>query len=59
VRLAGNAPLAIADLRGERDSDVRRMRMEGYFLELSVVDAFDAVAWVPRSGVSGAVFEPR
>ena len=53
--LSGDAPLAVADLRGAPVDGIHRMRMEGYFLELPVVDAFDAVAWVPRSTVSPAV----
>lgn len=52
--LTGDAPLAVADLRAAPANDVRRIRMEGYFLELPVRDAFDAVAWVPRSTVSSA-----
>ena len=60
AHLAGGAPLAFADLRGAPDSgEVRRMRMEGYFLELPVLDAFDAVAWVPRSTVSAAALASR
>lgn len=54
--LRGNAPMTVADLRGAPDREmVRRMRMEGYFLEMPVLDAFDAVAWVLRSSVSLAI----
>lgn len=56
ANLNGSASLALVDLRGTPDRDqLRRMRMEGYYLELPVLDAFDAVAWVPRSRVSPAV----
>ena len=54
--LVGPAPLTIVDLRAApRGVDVRRMRMEGYYVELPVLDAFDAVAWVPQTTVSPAV----
>jgi erythromycin esterase len=46
------APLAIADLRaagpGVHDAvSFQRMRMEDYFLDVSVFDAFDALASIP------------
>jgi erythromycin esterase len=52
--LATQAPLAIADLRAARpgvdDADsFQRLRMEGYFTDVPVFDAFDAVAAIPQT----------
>ena len=56
AHLSGSAPLMLADLRQAPDKAApRRMRMEGYFLDLPVLEAFDAAAWVPRTSVSAAI----
>jgi erythromycin esterase len=52
--LATQAPLAIADLRAARAAvgdtgSFRRLRMEGYFTDVPVFDAFDAVAYIPQT----------
>jgi erythromycin esterase len=52
--LATQAPLAIADLRAARPSvgdaeSFGRLRMEGYFTDVPVFDAFDAVAAIPQT----------
>jgi erythromycin esterase len=52
--LATQAPLAIADLRAARPSvgdadSFQRLRMEGYFTDVPVFDAFDAVAAIPQT----------
>jgi erythromycin esterase len=51
------APLAIADLRAARlgvhdVGSFRRMRMEDYFMDVPVFDAFDAIACVSQTSVS-------
>jgi erythromycin esterase len=48
------APLAIADLRAARGAvhdaeSFGRLRMEGYFTDVPVFDAFDAVAAIPHT----------
>ena len=56
AHLSGSGPLMLTDLRHAPDGAApHRMRMEGYFLDLPVLDAFDAAAWVPRTSVSAAV----
>jgi erythromycin esterase len=52
--LATQAPLAIADLRAARPAvddgeSFGRLRMEGYFTDVPVFDAFDAVAAIPHT----------
>jgi erythromycin esterase len=52
--LTTQAPLAIADLRAARpgvgDAETfQRLRMEGYFTDVPVFDAFDAVAVIPQT----------
>jgi erythromycin esterase len=52
--LATPAPLAIADLRAARPGvgdaeSFGRLRMEGYFTDVPVFDAFDAVAAIPQT----------
>ena len=54
---ATEAPLTIADLRAARlgihDAEsFQRMRMEDYFMDVPVFDAFDAIAYVTRTSVS-------
>jgi erythromycin esterase len=56
AHLGGDAPLSLVDLRHAPSGEaIRGMRMEGYFLELPALDAFDAVAWVSRSSVSDTI----
>jgi erythromycin esterase len=48
------APLTIADLRAARTAihdaeSYRRMRMEDYFVDVPIFDAFDAVASIPHT----------
>jgi erythromycin esterase len=52
--LATRAPLAIADLRAARPAigdaaSFGRLRMEGYFTDAPIFDAFDAVAAIPQT----------
>jgi erythromycin esterase len=52
--LATPAPLTIADLRAARPGvgdpeSFRRLRMESYFTDVPVFDAFDAVAAIPQT----------
>jgi erythromycin esterase len=52
--LAIRAPLAIADLRAARPSvddaeSFQWLRMEGYFTDVPVFDAFDAIAAIPQT----------
>lgn len=58
--LATRAALAIADLRAARPSvgdaeSFRRQRMEGYFTDVPVFDAFDAVAYIPHTSCTDYV----
>jgi erythromycin esterase len=58
--LATQAPLTIADLRAARaavhDAEAfQRLRMEGYFTDVPVFDAFDAVAAVPHTSCTDYV----
>jgi erythromycin esterase len=51
---ATEAPLSIADLRAARrrvyDAEsFQHMRMEDYFMDVPVFDAFDAVAFIPET----------
>jgi len=60
---AAEAPLTVADLRAARPNvhdaeSSRRMRMEDYFVDVSVFDAFDAVACVPDTSCTAYVAEP-
>ena len=58
--LVTQGPLAIADLRaastavGDAES-FRRLRMEGYFTDVPVFDAFDAVAYIPHTSCTDYV----
>jgi erythromycin esterase len=50
-------PLAVADLRAARPGIVdvesfQRMRMEDFFVDVSIFDAFDAIACVTHTSVS-------
>jgi erythromycin esterase len=61
--LATEAPLAVADLRAARlgihDAEsFQRMRMEDYFMDVPVFDAFDAVAYIPDTSCTAYVGEP-
>ena len=52
--LASQAPLVIANLRAARPAvddaeSFQRLRMEGYFTDVPVFDAFDAVAAIPHT----------
>jgi erythromycin esterase len=54
---ATEAPLTVTDLRAARLSvhdaeSFQRMRMEDYFMDVPVFDAFDAIAHVTRTSVS-------
>jgi erythromycin esterase len=58
--LAVQAPLALADLRAARPSvddaeSFGRLRMEGYFTDVPVFDAFDAVAAIPHTSCTDQV----
>jgi erythromycin esterase len=58
--LATRAALAIADLRAARptvdDADsFQRLRMEGYFTDVPVFDAFDAVTYIPNTSCTDYV----
>jgi erythromycin esterase len=58
--LATQAPLALTDLRAARTAvgdaeSFRRLRMEGYFVDVPVFDAFDAVAHIPRTSCTDYV----
>jgi erythromycin esterase len=58
------APLAIADLRAARPSvgdaeSIGRLRMEGYFHDVPVFDAFDAVAYIPQTSCSEQAITQR
>jgi erythromycin esterase len=51
---AAEVPVTVADLRAARSGihDAEyfgRMRMEDYFMDVSVFDAFDAVASIPQT----------
>jgi erythromycin esterase len=57
------APLAVADLRAARPllhdaESFQRMRMEDYFMDVLVFDAFDAVAHVSHTSCTEYVAEP-
>ena len=54
------APLALTDLRAARAAvgdaeSCRQLRMEGYFTDLPVFDAFDAVASIPHTSCTDYV----
>jgi erythromycin esterase len=58
--LPTRAPLALADLRAARPGvgdaeSFGRLRMEGYFTDVPVLDAFDAVAYVPHTSCTDYV----
>jgi erythromycin esterase len=58
--LATQAPLAVADLRAARrgvgDAEsFQRLRMEGYFTDVAVFDAFDAIAAIPHTSCTDYV----
>jgi erythromycin esterase len=58
--LATQAPLAVADLRAARPAvgdaeSFQRLRMEGYFTDVPVFDAFDAVAAIPETSCTQQV----
>jgi erythromycin esterase len=58
--LPTRAPLALADLRAARAAvgdaeSFGRLRMEGYFTDVPVLDAFDAVAYVPHTSCTDYV----
>jgi erythromycin esterase len=60
---AAEAPLTVADLRAARlgvhDAEsFQRMRMEDYFMDVPIFDAFDAVAYVPHTRCTAYVAEP-
>ncbi|MGH2558561.1 MAG: erythromycin esterase family protein [Thermomicrobiales bacterium] len=51
---ATEAPLAVADLRTARlavhdTESFQRMRMEDYFMDVPIFDAFDAIAFIPHT----------
>jgi erythromycin esterase len=53
---ATESPLVVADLRAARpgvhdSGSFQRMRMEDYFMEVLIFDAFDAVACVTSTSV--------
>ncbi len=57
------APLTVADLRAARPGvhdaeSFQRMRMEDYFMDVPVFDAFDAVAHVSHTSSATNVTEP-
>jgi erythromycin esterase len=57
---ATEAPLTIADLRAARPSVhdaecIGRMRMEDYFMDVPVFDAFDAIASIPETSCTELV----
>jgi erythromycin esterase len=61
--LATQAPLAIADLRAARPAigdaaSFGRLRMEGYFTDVPVFDAFDAVAAIPHTSCTQQATHP-
>jgi len=60
---ATEAPLTVADLRAARlgvhDAEsFQRIRMEDYFMDVPVFDAFDAVAYIPDTSCTAYVAEP-
>jgi erythromycin esterase len=62
--LATPAPLTIADLRAARPAigdaeSIGRLRMEGYFHDVPVFDAFDAVAAIPQTSCTQQATHPR